>query len=301
MSTINTGAIGLALWPGLAAWWGISYNQYPEEFKNYFETRNSKKNSEELASFVGLGLMSVKPEGQPVDFDTMRQGFRTRVTHVTYGLGFSITQEAMEDNLYQELAEFRTKALAKSARVTKETNAALFLDRAFNQSYTFGDGLELCSTAHLNVSGGTYSNELPVAADFSQAALEQAVIDIGNFKDDRGFPLMAKPVNLIGHHSQEFNVRRILESPLQSNNSENAINVVKGIIPGGFKASHYVTDEDMWFLTTDCPQGMIHYERRADDFDQDKDFTTRNLRYLSTGRYSFTVGDPRSVFGSAGA
>jgi hypothetical protein len=275
--------------------------EHPSEFGAFFETRTSKMNSEELLSFVGLGLASVKPEGQPVDFDTMRQGFRTRVLHVTYGLGFTITQEAIEDNLYKQLAETRTKALAKSLRITRETNAALFLDRAFTSTYSFGDGKELCATDHPNVSGGTYQNKLTTAADFSQAALEQALIDIGNFKDDRGFPAMVKPKNLVAHHSQKWEINRVLNSPLQSNTAENAINVVRGVIPGGYKESHFVTDEDMWFITTDADDGMIHFERRADEFDQDKDFTTRNLRYLATSRYSFTVGDPRSIFGSAGA
>jgi hypothetical protein len=301
MSAINTGAIGLALWPGLHTIWGTEMKEHPSEFGAWFETRSSKMNSEELLSFVGLGLAGVKPEGQPVDFDTMRQGFRTRVMHVTYGLGYTITQEAIEDNLYKQIAETRTKALAKSLRVTRETNAALFLDRAFSNLYTFGDGLELCSTAHLNVSGGTYSNKLSTAADFSQAALEQALIDIGNFKDDRGFPAMVAVKNLVAHHSQKYEIHRVLNSPLQSNSAENAINVVRGVIPGGFKESHFVTDEDQWFLTTDASDGMIHFERRADDFDQDKDFTTRNLRYLATSRYSFTVGDPRSIYGSPGA
>lgn len=299
--TINTGAIGLALWPGMQAWWGIGYNEYPEEFKALFDTRKSTKNREELASYVGAGLLSVKPEGQPIDFDNMRQGFRTRVTNVTYALGFAITHEAIADNLYRELAEFNTKALARSSRITKETNAALVYDRAFNSTYTFGDGKEILATDHPNVSGGTYSNELATAADFSQAAVEQATIDIDSFTDDRGLQMQVRAKKLIVPKELRFDVKRILESPLQSNTAENAVNVVRDVFSDGYTINHYVTDTDAWFIRTDVPNGMIHFEREGDMFDQDKDFTTRNLRYIGMGRYSFTVGDPKSLFGSPGA
>lgn len=299
--TINTGAIGLALWPGMQAWWGIGYNEYPEEYKDLFETRKSTKNREELASYVGAGLLSVKPEGQPIDFDAMRQGFRTRVTNVTYALGFPITHEAIADNLYKELAEFNTKALARSARITKETNAALVYDRAFSNSYTFGDGKQILATDHPNVSGGTYSNKLSTDADFSQAAVEQALIDIDGYTDDRGLQMQVKAKKLIVPKGERFNVKRILTSPLQSNTAENAINVVRDVFSEGWTVNHYLTDADAWFIRTDVPNGMIHFEREADMFDQDKDFTTRNLRYICMGRYSFTVGDPKSLYGSQGA
>lgn len=299
--TINTGSIGLALWPGMQAWWGIAYKEYPEQYKDLFETRQSTKNREELASYVGAGLFSVKPEGQPIDFDTMRQGFRTRVTHVTYALGFPITHEAIADNLYKELAEFNTKALARSARLTKETVAALTYDRAFSNSYTFGDGKQLLATDHPNVSGGTYSNKLSTDADFSQAAVEQALINIDSYTDDRGLQMQIMAKKLIVPKELRFEVKRILNSPLQSNTAENAINVVRDVFSDGWAVNNYLTDTDAWFIRTDVPNGMIHFEREADTFDQDKDFTTRNLRYIGMGRYSFTVGDPKSLFGSQGA
>jgi hypothetical protein len=298
---INTGAIGLALWPGQKSWWAIGYNQYPEEYKDLFETFGSDKNSEEDSSFVGLGLMTAKPEGQAISYDTMRQGFRNRVIHVTYGLGYVITREAMEDNLYKELAEYRTKALARSVRITKETVAANMYNRAFNSSFTFADGKEILSTSHPNVSGGTYSNKLAVDADLSQAALEQAWIDIAGYTDDRGLPIQAMVQSLIIPKELKFDADRILMSPLQSTDSTNAINAVKSLFPQGVKVNHYLTDTDAWFIRTNVPNGMKHYERRADDFAQDKDFDTDNLKYKATARYSFTVADPKQLYGSQGA
>lgn len=300
--TINTGAIGLALWPGQKAWWGTAYNLYPEEFKVIFDTYPSEKNSEESTSFIQLGLMSVKPEGQPVNYGSMRQGFRNRVTHVTYGLGYTITREAIEDNLYKEVAKAQTEALARSVRVTKETVAANVLNRAFNSSYTFADGLELCSTAHLNVSGGTFANELTTAADLSHVSLEQAAIDIAGFTDDKGLPIQAMVQKLIIPKELMFEVRRILESPLESGNSNNDINAVRGMFPGGVHVNHYLTDSDAWFIKTNVPNGMKHYERRPDDFAPAyEDYDTDNLKYKATARFSFTADDVKSIFGSPGA
>lgn len=299
--TINTASFGLALWPGIKSWYGAGYAQYPEEFKELFDTFSSDKNSEEDVSMVGLGLMAVKPEGQGINYDTMRQGFRTRVIHVTYGLGFVLTREMLEDNLYKQVGELRSGALARSVRVTKETVAANFYNRAFNSSYTFGDGKEILATDHPNVSGGTWSNELTVAADFSQAALEQAWIDISGFTDDRGLPIQAMPKKLIIPKELKFDVDRVLKSPLQSNNSDNAVNVVRDMFPGGVHVNHYLTDTDAWFIRTNVPNGMKHYERRADDFAQDEDFDTDNLKYKATARYSFTVADPKQLYGSPGA
>lgn len=299
--TINTGAIGLALWPGMEVIWGLDAKEYPAQYTDLFEVRKSSKNREELMSYVGTGLLSVKPQGQPIDFDSMRQGFRTRVSHVTYALGFAITHEAIADNLYKEIATYNTKALAKSARVTRETNGALFYDRAFNSSYTFGDGLEMCSTVHPNVSGGTYRNELATAADFSQAAIEQALIDIDSWTDDRGLQQQVKAKKLIVPKELRFDVMRVLNSPLQSNTAENAVNVVRSVFENGWAVNNYLSDPDAFFIRTDVMDGPIHFEREAYTFDQDKDFTTRNLRYICMGRYSFTLGDPKGVFGSPGA
>ena len=299
---INTGDIGLALWPGQKAWWGVAYNLYPEEFKVIFDTYPSDKNSEETTSFVQLGLMSVKPEGTAVNYGSMRQGFRNRVTHVTYGLGYIITREAMEDNLYKEVAKAQTEALARSVRITKETVAANILNRAFNSSYTYADGKELLATDHPNVSGGTYANELTTAADFSQVAIEQALIDIAGFTDDKGLPIQAMAQKLILPRQLMHEHRRVLESPLESGNSNNDINAVRGIFPGGVAINHYLTDADAWFIKTNVTNGMKHYERRADEFaPADEDYDTDNLKYKTTARFSFTADDVKSMFGSPGA
>jgi hypothetical protein len=298
---INTGNFGLALWPGINAWYGAAYNQYPTEYTDLFDTYQSSMNSEEDVSLVALGLMTVKPEGQPTEYDTMRQGFRTRYRHVTYSLGFVITKEMLTDNKYSEVGKARSEALARSVRQTKETIAANVYNRAFNGNYTGGDGLELLSTAHLNVSGGTWANELSTAADLSPAALEQATIDIGGFEDDRGLTLAAQPMSLIIHRDNQFNAKRILESPLESGSSDNDINAVRGMFPKGVKINHYLTDADAWFIRVNVPNSMKHFERWADEFEQDNDFDTSNLKYKATSRYSFGWSDPRGLFGSPGA
>lgn len=299
---INTGVIGLALWPGQKAWWGTSYNLYPEEFKEIYETLSSDKNSEETTSFVQLGLMGVKPEGQPIQYGSMRQGFRNRVTHVTYGLGYVITKEAISDNLYKEVARAQTEALARSVRVTKETIAANPLNRAFNSAYTYADGKELLATDHLNVSGGTYANELLTAADFSPVAVEQALIDIAGFTDDKGLPIQAMAQKLIIPKELMFEVRRVLESPLESGNSNNDINTLRGVFPGGVTVNHYLTDADAWFIKTNVTNGMKYYERWPDEFaPSEEDYDTSNLKYKATSRFSFTADDVKSMFGSPGA
>jgi len=303
MSVINTGAFGKALWPGINAWYGEEYNDFDVEWSKCFDTEYSKKKWEEDVSFSGMTLAAVKPEGQPVEYDTMQQGFITRYTHVTYATGFVITDEMIEDDQYNIVGKRNSKYCARSMRQTKEHVGANVFNRAFDSNYAGGDTLEMCSTAHLNVAGGTYSNELTTAADLSEAALEQACIDIGKWTDDRGLRINAKPVSIHIPVDLQFEIERILMSPLRVGTAENDINALKsmGKFPKGVFINHYFTDTDAWFLRTDVKDGLKYFERRGDTFSQDNDFDTDNLKYKATARFSFGWSDPRGVFGSPGA
>lgn len=300
---INRGNFAKALWPGVNAWYGESYNEFPVEYTQLFDTYTSTKAFEEDMGIVSLGLAAVKTEGGSVSYDSMEQGFLTRYTHVNYGLGFIITEEMIDDDQYMIVANKNAKALAFSMRQTKEIVGANVYNRAFNASYTFGDGKELLATDHPNISGGTWSNELTTAADISEAALEQAVIDMGKWTNDRGLKIAVIGQKLIIPVDLQFDVERILQSPLQSGNSNNDINALRnrGMFPGGVYINHYLTDTDAWFIRTNIPEGMKYFERKADAFSDDSDFDTNNLKYKATGRYSFGATDPRGLFGSPGA
>lgn len=297
----GTGSFPKALWPGVKKWYGDAYKDYSTEYTELFNTFSSDKAWEEFVGKVGLGLAVVKPEGSSITYDTEQQGFTTRVQHVVYALGFMLTKEMMDDDQYMVVGERRAKALARSMRHTKEINAANFYNRAFNSSYTFGDGKEMVATDHPNVSGGTWSNELATAADLSEAALEQAVIDIGGFTDDRGLLISARPKALILPRQLEFEAGRILKSELRPYTANNEPNVLKlmGSIPK-VVINHYLTDSDAWFIRTDI-DGLAYIERNADSFDQDNDFDTRNAKFMAMGRYSFTCYEPRSIYGTPGA
>lgn len=300
---INRGNFAKALWPGVNAWYGEKYNEFPVEYTGLFDTYSSSKAFEEDVSITGFGLAAVKGEGASVTYDDMRQGFLTRYTHVAYGLGFIITEEMIEDDQYMVVASKKAPALAYSMRQTKETVGANVYNRAFNSSYTGGDGKEMCATDHPNVTGGTWANELTTAADISEVSLEQAVIDMGKWTNDRGLKIAVIPQKLIIPVDLQFDVERILMSPLQSGNSNNDINALKatGKFPGGVFINHYLTDTDAWFIRTNVPEGLKYIERRADNFSEDNDFDTNNLKYKATGRYSFGWTDPRGIFGSPGA
>lgn len=300
---INSSNFAKALWPGVQSWYGMEYNQYAEECKEIFETRSSRKAYEEVVGTSAFGLASVKPEGGGVSYDTARQGFTNRFTHVTYGLGFIITKEMVEDDQYDVIAQARSKALAKSMRITKETVAANVLNRADTAGYTGGDGQTLLSAAHPHVAGGSFSNQLATAADLSEAALEQACIDLGKFEDDRGLRIAVKPQKLILPVDLQFEAERILRTDDRVATADNDLNALKslGKIPQGFRINHYLTDSDAWFIKTDCGDGMLNFERRSDDFTMDNDFDTDNAKYKATGRYSFGWADPRGIFGSTGA
>ena len=304
--TITTSSFAKALWPGLNKIYNDTYKMYPEEYSAFTSKVSSDKSREDYLGFSGLGLAAKKPEGSATKFDDMEQGFVPSVNNVSFGLGFNITREARDDNKYMEIASARTKALARSARITKETVGANMLNRATNTSYLGADGVELLSTAHVTKSGLTYANELATAADLSEAAIESAVNSISLFTDERGLRIMCKPAKLIVHPSEQWEACRILDSTLQAGTANNDVNALrsKSAIPGGYDVNHYLTDEDAWFITTDITEmgeGLIYQERLADEFASDNEFTTDNAQFKYYGRYAFDWLDPRGIFGSTGA
>ena len=302
MSVINSSSFAKALWPGVNAWYGKAYGEYSTEYNKLFETFKSTKAFEEDVGVSSFGLAVVKPEGAAIQMDSERQAFITRYSHVVYALGFIITREIMEDDQYDVVGQRKAQGLAYSMRQTKEVVAANVYNRAFNSSYTGGDGKELLATDHPNFAGGTWANELTTAADLSEAALEQACIDIAGFTNDRGLLIAAKPKTLIIPRQLMFEAKRILGSDGQVYSADNTLNAIKtmGMIPE-VVVNHYLTDTDAWFIKTDVPHGMKHFERRADSFDMDNDFDTENAKFKATARYSFGWTDPRGLFGSPGA
>lgn len=303
MGVITTGNFGKALWPGVNAWYGKAYDEHSEEWSKIFDKFTSRKKFEEDVGVSSFGLARQTPEGTAIQYDDENQGFVTRYTHVTYGLGFIITKEMFEDDLYDVVGERRARGLAFSMRQTKETVGANVLNRAFNSSYTGGDGKEMCATDHPNVAGGTWANELTTAADLSEASLEQSCIDIMRFENDRGLKISAMPQALIIPPELTFEAERILMSPYQSGTANNDVNALRamGKFPKGIVVNHYLTDADAFFIKTNVPDGLKYFERRADSFDMDNDFDTDNAKYKATARYSFGWTDPRGIFGSPGA
>ena len=302
MANVTSASFAKALWPGVNAWYGQAYDEYPVEWTKLFEKNSSNRKFEEDVGYSGFGLASVKSEGAPITYDSERQGFTARYVHVTYALGFIVTREIFEDDLYDVVGQKKAKALAFSMRQTKETVAANVYNRAFNSTYTGPDGLELLSTAHLNVAGGTFSNELTTAADVSEAALEQACIDIANLLDDRGLKIALRPKTLIIPIQLQFDVTRILKSTGQVDTADNNLNALKtmGMIPE-VVVNHYLTDADAWFIRTSARDGMKYWTRREDEFGMDNDFDNENAKFKATSRYSFGWSDPRGLFGSPGA
>lgn len=302
MSVINSGSFAKALWPGVNAWYGKAYKEYPEEYKELFDTFSSSRAWEEDVGTSSFGMAVQKAEGAPITYDSERQGFTTRYQHVTYALGFIVTREAFDDDQYDIVGQRKASGLAFSMRQTKETIAANVYNRAFNSSYTSGDGKELCATDHPNVKGGTFSNELTTAADLSEAALEQAAIDIAAFTNDAGLLIAVRPKVLIIPRQLMFEAKRILGSDGRIATSDNDLNALKalGVIPK-VVTNHYLTDTDAWFIRTDVQNGLKHFERRADAFDMDNDWDTENAKFKATARYSFGWTDPRAIFGSPGA
>ena len=292
-----------ALWPGVKAWWGKSYNDHVTEYTDLFETISSDKAYEEDVQNTGFGLARVKAQGAAVEYDSEVQGFTTRYTHVAYALGYIVTHEELKDNLYAEVSNTRAASLARGFRQTKERVGANVFNRAFDSNYTGGDGKELISNAHPNTTGGTFSNILAVAADFSEASLEDLTIQIMKATDDRGLLINLMPQSLHIAPDNWYNANRILNSVYQPGTANNDINVLKAtnVLPMGIKVNHYFTDADAWFVRTNVGNGLKYYEREAISFDQDNDFDTMNAKAKGYERYSFGWTDPRAVFGSAGA
>jgi len=288
--------------PGLNALFGLEYKNYANEHEEIFSKENSDRAFEEEVMLSGFGNAGVKPEGQSVNYDSATETFTARYTHETLALAFSITEEAIEDNLYDRLASRYTKALARSMANAKQVKAANVLNRAFNSSYTGGDGLELCSTAHTIVAG-TEQNELSTAADLNETSLEQALIDIAALTDERGLKIAAKGMKLIIPSALQFTAERLMKSTQRVGTADNDINAVRnmGMIPQGYTVNHYLTDTDAFFIKTDVPNGLKHFVRAPIKTAMEGDFDSGNVRYKARERYSFGWSDWRGIFGSPGA
>ncbi|MGB1214606.1 MAG: hypothetical protein ACPG4X_14675 [Pikeienuella sp.] len=299
---ITTGAHPKALWPGINEWFGRVYDEHATEFTDLFEMDSSGQSYEEDVLVTGFGLAPVKPEGASVSYDSESQGYTKRYTHVAYALGFIVTFEELRDNLYEKVGKRRGQALAFSMRQTKENVGANVYNRGFNSAYVGGDGVELLSTAHPTKSG-TFSNELAVAADMSEASVEDLVIQIMGATNDRGLKISLMPECLVVPRQLHFEANRIYGSVLQNDTANNAINVLKstGTFPKGIKTNHYLSDSDAWFIRTNCPRGMICFDRDILPLEQDNDFDTKNAKAKKYERYSFGWTDPRGLYGSAGA
>lgn len=300
---MNTSSFAKALWPGVNAWYGRTYDEWAVEHTALFDTFKSSRAWEEDVGTSGFGLAIVKPEGQAIQMDSERQAFITRYSHVVYALGFIVTREAFDDDLYDVVGQRRAQALAFSMRQTKETVAANVYNRAFNSSYVGGDGKELLATDHPNFAGGTWANELTTAADLSEASLEQACIDISKWTNDRGLRIHVQQQCLIIPTDLEFEANRIMKAEYRVGTNLNDPNALKMLqkFPKGICVNHYLTDTDAWFIRTNVQHGMKHWERRADSFDMDNDWDTENARFKATARYSFGWTDPRGLYGTPGA
>lgn len=302
MSVINSGSFAKALWPGVNAWYGKAYDQYPEEYTKLFDTFKSSKAFEEDVGVSSFGLAVQKSEGAPISYDSERQAFITRYQHAVYALGFIITREIMEDDQYDVVGQRKAQGLAFSMRQTKEVIAANVYNRAQTAGYVGGDGVTLLSASHPNIKGGTWSNVIATASDLSEAALEQACIDIAGFTNDAGLLIAVRPETLVIPRQLIFEAKRILETDGRVGTDNNDLNAIRtlGSIPN-IVTNHFLTDTDAWFIRTNVQNGMKYLERRADSFDMDNDWDTENAKFKATARYAFGWTDPRALYGSAGA
>jgi len=291
------------LLPGLNALFGMEYKRYGEEHKEIYETESSERSFEEETKLSGFSAAPVKNEGQAISYDNAQEAWTARYNHETIAMGFSVTEEAMEDNLYDSLSARYTKALARAMAYTKQVKAAAILNNGFNSAVTYGDGQALFSTAHPLVSGGTNSNRPTTAADLNETSLEAAVIQIAGWTDERGLLIAAKPRKLVVPPALMFTATRLLETSLRVGTADNDINALKnnGSIPEGYTVNHFLTDTNAWFLTTDVPNGLKHFVRVPMATSMDADFDTGNARYKARERYSFGVSDPLGIYGSPGA
>jgi len=289
--------------PGLNALFGLEYDRYDNEHAEIYDTETSDRAFEEEVMLAGFGTAPEKSEGGAVSFDTANESFTARYTHETIALAFAITEEAIEDNLYDRLSSRYTRALARSMSNTKQVKAASVLNNAFDSTFTFGDGKELCATDHPTSGGGNFSNELATSADLNETSLEQSLIDISGFIDERGLKIALMGRKLIIPVNLQFVAERLMASNLRPGTADNDVNAVRnmGMLPEGYVVNHFLTDTDAFFIKTDSPNGFKHFERAAIATSMEGDFDTGNVRYKARERYSFGVSDPRCVFGSPGA
>ena len=295
------------LLPGLNALFGLEYKTYAEEHKEIFDTESSERSFEEEVKLSGFGAAPVKAEGSALSYDTAQEAYTSRYTHETIALGFSVTEEAVEDNLYDSLSARYTKALARAMAYTKQVKAASVLNNGFSQNYIGGDGASLfgvnsvgVATGHLLVGGGANFNAPPVGVDLNETSLEAAIIQIAAWKDERGLLIAAKPKKLILPPGQQFNAVRILQSEGRTATADNDINAIRNMsaIPGGYAVNHFLVDPNNWFIKTDVPNGLKHFNRVALKTGMDEDFDTGNCRYKARERYSFGWSDPLGMWGS---
>jgi hypothetical protein len=308
MAVITTSSFAKALFPGVNKWYGDAYAEFSPQWNKLFTTASSRRAFEEDVGMSMFGLPSVKSEGAPIVYDSSRQGFTSRYNHVVYAMGFVITREMYDDDLYDVVGKQKARSLAFSMRQNKEIIAANVYNRAFNTTYVGGDAATLVASAggggsasHPNISGGTWTNGVAAAVDISEAALEQANIDIRGFTNDRGLKIQAKPKTLVIPKELMFEATRILKTEGQVYSADNTLNALKtmGIIPE-IVVNDYLTDTDAWFIRTDVQDGLKYFERNADEFGMDEDFDTENAKYKARSRFSFGWSDARGIYGSPG-
>lgn len=301
---INTGSHPKLLWPGIKEIWGQIYDSHPVEYTDLYDIETSRQAYEQDVQITGFGLAPQKAQGAPIQYDSEMQGWVTTYLHIAYALGYAVTKEEIEDNLYKQVAERRTKANAFSMAQTIENVAAFLYNNGFTSTFfTTPDGQPMISTAHVNVTGGTFSNRITTPADLSEASLEDLTIQIMDARMDRGLRISVMPTSLHIAPSEWYNANRILESVLQNNTANNAINVLKATnaFPKGIKLNHYFTDPDAWFIRTNIPAGLKFYWRNKPELDRDNDFNTKNALASSYMRFSVGITDPRAIYGSPGA
>jgi hypothetical protein len=289
--------------PGLNALFGMEYARYEDETREIFETESSDRAFEEEVLITGFGNAPVKREGDGVEFDTAYEGYTARYTHETIALAFALTEEAVEDNLYDRLGARYTKALARSMAHTKQVKGSNVLNNAFSSSYTGGDGLSLVNSAHTLAGGGTFSNRPSTYVDLNETSLEDSLITISTFVDDRNLTLALQGLKLVVPPQLQFIAERLLETPGRVGTADNDINALRnmGMISDGYAVNHFLTDTDAWFILTDCPDGMKHFERTSLSTNMEGDFDTGNVRFKARERYSFGWSNPRGIYGSSGA
>jgi hypothetical protein len=289
--------------PGLNALFGMEYDRYDAEHAEIYDTESSDSAFEEEVMLVGFGNAQTKQEGAGVSFDNASEAYTARYTHETISLAFALTEEAMEDNLYDRLGARYTRALARSMAHTKQVKAAATLNNAFDSNYAGGDGKELCATDHPLAGGGTFRNEPSTAADLNETSLENALIDISTFVDERNLIIALRGTKLIVPPQLQFVADRLLESTLRVGTADNDVNAIRnmGMLPEGYTVNHFLTDPDAFFIKTDAPNGFKHFERTPMSTGMEADFDSGNMRFKARERYSFGYSDPRAVFGSPGA